>query len=621
MKILSILSRMILSLRMELVLLSLYTCILIIYCVNPYVINPAEFTLYTKYFIPFGFLIWMFVSFRLTLLIVKSIPLKWLQINKIVENPKKIIINQTGLAFILFLISQIIVAAVIAVILVNIFSSGFYLFKLLFELYLIYFGLPFIWAWFIGLSIGIVCAYYSRRKTILLSSALLIWVIMIFSIEYRVVSGSIFIENRWPYIDPIYSLTFLTENTWIKLIYLACSIGVFIAFTKIRRATIGLAVSMIITVLVTFTTYNIQSQSQSDEILMGNDFRLYEEIKDKDHENIIPTDNWKITGLKIDTQSKYPIIIDLTLDNKDDVVRFSINEQFSISHVKSGEKNLAFKQKGNIVEVKPNGVQSMVLYYENNLGTSFYPLMSNAVLLPFEANWYPQNSISNHFTIDSRGTLYANFEAKKCEHVELVALEESYSWQGDHLDCLSIIKGAYEQVELPKTKLFVYQPFLTKKQNYVELQDQLGEVRNELCRLFKNIKDSDYCTSDVRNILIVPKSMSTTALSLYDSTVSNGSYTFYVNPFLDVNYKPVTAHIEELSTFLIPYRFLEGEKLIYFMSQYLIEKLGIEPIGYLEWVVEDSSISEEEWVNYTNLTIKEKEKVLIQMAAEMGAED
>lgn len=621
MKSLPVLARMSLSIKIDLVFISLFSCILIIYCSNPYVINPAEFTLYTKYFIPVGFFVWLLASFRLHLLITNSIPLKWLAINELVQKPMRIIINQISVAFICFLTLQILIAGIIASMTVITFSSGFALFKLIFGLYLIYFALPFIWAWFIGLSISIIYTYYSHKKAILFFSVFLLWIITVFSLEYGFVSFNIFIENRWPYIDPIYNLTFLKKNVLVKLIFLICSIGVCFVFMKIRRYIVGAAISVILIIFVTFTIYSVESQSRLDEILLANDYRLYQQIKDKVHDNIKMTDNWRITGVKVEAESQHPIQIELTLDEKEDLVRFSINEQFKIAHIESEEKNLAFEQKGSTVEVETNGVQSMVLYYENTLGTSFYPLMSNAILLPYEANWYPQSTNSNHYIVDASGTLHANVETKTCEYVKFVVGEENYSWQGDNLGCLSIIKGAYEQIETQETKLFVYKPFLTKKKNYMKLQDRLVSVRSELCHLFKQLNDNNYCTNEIQTITLIPKSLSTTNLSLYDSTVSNGNYTFYVNPFLDVNYKPVASHIEELSTFLIPYRILEEEQLSFFISQYLIEKLDIEPIGYLEWVMKDSSITPEEWDRFTKLTIEEKEKALIQMATEIRGRD
>lgn len=617
MKSFPVLLRIILSLKIDLVLISLFSCILIIYCSNPYVINPAEFTLYTKYFIPVGFFVLLIASFRLHLLITKSIPLKWLAINELVKKPMRIVINQISVSIICFLILQILIAGIIASTTVITFSSGFDLFKLIFELYLIYFALPFIWSWFTGLSISIIYTYYSRKKAILFFSVFLLWIITIFSLEYRLESFSIFIENRWPYIDPIHNLTFLKEKVLVKLIYLICSIGVCFVFMKIRRSILGFAISVILIIFVIFATYSVQSHSQLDAILLANDHKLYQQIKDKVHDNIKMTDNWRITGVKVEAESQHPIQIEITLDKKRDLVRFSINEQFSIAYIESEEKNLVFAQQGSTVEVETNGVQSMVLYYENTLGTSFYPLLANVISLPFEANWYPQSTNSNHYTVDSSETFHANVENKNCEHVELVVGEENYSWQGDNLDCLSIIKGAYEQIEIPEMKLFIYKPFLTKKKNYIKLQDQLVSIRRELCHLFKHLKDNNYCTNGIQTVTIIPKSLNTTGLSLYDSTISNGNYTFYVNPFLDVNYKPVTAHIEELATFLIPYRLFEEEQLSFLISLYLIEKLDIESNGYLEWVMEDSSITPEVWDTYTKLTIKEKEKALIQMAKEM----
>jgi hypothetical protein len=617
----SVLLRMILSIKIDLVVISVFSSILIFYCSNPYVINPAEFTLYTKYFIPIGIFIWLLVSFRLHLLITNSIPINWLTINKLVKKPKRIVLSQISIAFICFLTLQILIAGIIASSTVITFSSGFDLFKLIFKLYWIYFALPFIWSWITGLSISIIYAYYSHKKAISFFGVFLLWIIALFSLEYGLVSFNVFIENRWPYINPLFNLTLLRENILVKLVYLICSIGVCFVFMKIRRTIVGFAISVILIIFVTFTTYSVQGKFQLDEILLVNDYKLYHQIKDKTHGNIKMTDNWRITGVKVEPESQHPIQIELTLDEKEDLVRFSINEQFSIDHIESEGKNLEFKQQGSTVEVETNKVRSMVLYYKNTLGSSFYPLMSNVILLPFEANWYPQSINSNLYKVDSSGTLHTNVQTKSCKHVEIIEGEEDYSWHGDNLDCLSIMKGAYKQIEIEKTKLFVYEPFLTKKKNYIKLKDQLVSIRSELCKLFINLKDTNYCTNEIKTITIIPKSLSTTNLSLYDSTVTNGNYTFYVDPFLDVNYKPVTAHIEELATFLISYRLLENEQLSFFISQYLIEKLNIEPIGYLEWVMDNSSIKSEEWDRYTKLTIEEKEKVLIQMAKEMGRRD
>ncbi|MED5053432.1 hypothetical protein P9850_16685 [Anoxybacillus rupiensis] len=621
MRLLYVLLRMVLSIKIDMILICVFSCILIFYCSNPHTINPVEFILYTKYLVPVGVCVWLFVSFRLHLLITNSIPINWITINEIVQKPKKIVVNQISTTFICFLILQILIAGIIASAIVMTFSAGWNLFAFIFKLYWIYFVLPFIWSWITGLSISIIYAYHSHKKAILFFDVFLLWVITLFFLEYKLASFNVFIENRWPYIDPLFSLTFLKENVLIKLVYLICSIGACFVFVKIRRTMVGIAISVILIIFVTFTTDSVQSKSQLDKILLANDYKLYHQIKNKTYSNIKMTDNWRITGVQVEPGSRYPIQIKLTLDKKENLIRFSINEQFKIDHIKSEGKNLSFKQQGSIVEVETNGVQSMVLYYKNTFGSSFYPLTSNIVLLPFEANWYPQSTHSNLYTIDSSGTFHTNVQTKKCKRIEIIEGEENYSWHGDHLDCLSIIKGPYKQIEIQNTKLIVYEPFLTKTKNYRELKDQLVSIRSELCKLFTNLKNTNYCTNEIETIVIIPKSLSTTNLSLYDSTVTNGSYTFYVDPFLDVNDKPVTAYVQELSTFLIPYRLFENEQISIFASQYLMEKLHIQPSGYLRTIVEKSSINSESWNHYTKLTMEEKEKALIQMAQEMRRKD
>ncbi|WP_243292185.1 hypothetical protein [Bacillus sp. FJAT-47783] len=619
MKSLPVLLRMLLSLKVDLAVVFLFSCILVFYCSNPYVINPVEFTLYTKYFIPVGVLVWVIASFRLHILITKSIPLKWLTINEFVEKPIRILIKQISFLFIFFTIFQILTGVIISSAIVIIFSSSFGLFKLIFKLFWIYFTLPFIWSWVIGLFSSIIYSYYSHKKGILFFTVFLLWIMVIFSLEYGLDSFNIFIENRWPYIDPLFHLTFLKEKLLHQSVYLISSVGILLIVICFRQLSVGLTLTVTLILFVTFTTSSVQSKLWlDDETILANDNKLYNQIKNRIQSNIQFTNNWKITGVNVEPHSQYPIQIELTLDEREDLIRFSINEQFLIDHIESEGKNLEFKQQGRSVEVETTGIQSMVLYYKNTIGTSFHPLTSNNIILPFEANWYPQPTNSNHYIVDSNGTIHANVEANECGQVELVFGKGRYSWQGDNLGCLSIIKGPYKEIEIRETKLIVYQPFLTKKQNYIEMLEQLELVRDEICHLFKDLNFNNYCKSKTQTITIIPKSLSTTNLSLYDSTVSHGNFTFYVNPLLDVNHQPVTTHIEELSTFLIPYRLSEDVQFSIYISQYLIEKLDIEPIGYLEWIIEDSSITSKEWRSYTNLTLGEKEKVLLQMATEMG---
>ncbi|WP_461200508.1 hypothetical protein [Anoxybacillus sp. TBDG-1] len=222
MKWFSILFRMIANMKLDVALISIYLGILVFYCINPYTINPAEFILYKKYLLPIGVVVWLLASFRLHLLIMTSTPVDWILMNHIIQKPKKIIVNQITILFACFLILQILIAGVVASTIVVNYSAGWDLFKFLFRLYWLCFILPFISVWLIGLLISTIDAYYSHKKAMLLLGVFLLWIMTLFSLEYS--PFQVFIENRFSYIDPLFSLTFLKENVWIQLVYVVCSI-------------------------------------------------------------------------------------------------------------------------------------------------------------------------------------------------------------------------------------------------------------------------------------------------------------------------------------------------------------------------------------------------------------
>ncbi|WP_244513431.1 hypothetical protein [Oceanobacillus limi] len=384
----------------------------------------------------------------------------------------------------------------------------------------------------------------------------------------------------------------------------------------IKHKIIVSLISIAFLFFITYGVYSAEYNLQIDKKLLANDYQLYQQVEDTVKNNTEMTDNWRITGVDLEAESEYPIRIRLSIDKGSDLVRFSINEQFSISHVLSQNKNLEFEQYRNVVEIATNGVQSLTIYYEETLGTSFFPITSNVIYLPAESNWYPQYKNLKQYTVDSIGNFHSNVETNSCKRNEIVFGQSNYSWQGNNPNCLSIIKGPYERLEIHDTDLVIYQPFTTKRSNYVELKEHLLVVQNELCQLFYSSKDKLNCSVDPHSIVITPKSIGTDAFSLYDSTTHNGQYTFYVNPFLDVNDRPVTTHLMELSTFLIPYRLLEDEKLSILVSQYLNEKLDIETTGYINWVRDSSSITSEEWDDFSGLSIGDKEKILKHMFSE-----
>lgn len=623
MKTYSVLLRMIYSLKIELVLVIAFTCIQVFYCINPYVINPVEFILYTKYLMVIGFIVWSYASFQLHNLILNSFPLKWLKLNEIIHNPTRIMVNQLFVVFISFLIFQLLIAGIIASTIIIIFESGFTLFKFIIKLYFIYFILPLVWSWFIGLMLSVIYTYYSFKKFILVFSVFFIWLIVIFYFDYSLTRFNLFIENYRPYIDPVFNLQFINENLFMKLLLIFVSILVFVLFIKFKNLIGGFILSSVIIIFaMIFLTSNIQDRYLIDKTLLFNNNKLYEQVKN--NKNVKIGDNlskdWEITSIRVDPSDKHPIKVELTLNKKKDIVYLYLNEQFEIEKVKSEGEKLNFKQDGNLVKIETHGVKSLSLYYKNTIGTSFYPLMKNVILLPHQSNWYPQTNNFQNYIIDSHGTLHTNSELKKCKQFELIIGKTKYQRKGNNFDCLSILTGPYKELEIQKTKFVVYQPFLTKKKNFINLLKELRLIRDEICNMFLNEIENmslnpNYCKEDIHTITIIPKTIETDSLSIYDSSLSNGNYIFYVNLFLDVNYKPVTEHVIELATFLIPYKLLEDEKLSLLLSYYLIEKLNIEPMGYLDEVMKNvSTIELEEWDNFIQLTTDEKEEFLKQIA-------
>lgn len=607
----------ILRARFALLLIMLFSLILLIYCCNPFVINPAEFILYTRYFVPIGILTWFIFGLNVHLLIINSLPIEWLSINKLIFRPERKLLKFLGLIFILFILFQIFMAFIISIISLFTFNSGLGLFKLNFKLYMIYFALPFTYSWIASLCLIIIYKYYSLKRSLMFLSIFVLWIATTLYLEHNQIYPNVFINNNFPFIDPIFSLTFIKENVVAKIIYLISLLTIFFIIVLVRRELFGYLISITYLVLLTIAinNYSEDVSKKVNDVTFNNDFKLYETVKNKNDNSLITgNDKWRITEVNVEPESEYPIKIILTLDHPYDFLSFTLNEQFKISKILSKDNELVFKQQDNIVEVETKGQDYIELYYESTYGTTFYPLMSNVIILPFESNWYPIANDYNHFMVDSLGYIYANVDKKDCENVEMVIGQSNYKWKGDKLDCLSIIKGAFDYIELENTKLLVYQPFITTRQNYIDLLNNLELINIELCDLIYNI---DYCTSEIQSISIIPKSMQTNSITLFDSTFTKGNYTFYVNPFLDVNYRPLNEHIKELATFLIPYRLVEDEELSFYLSQYLTEVLEVDTLNYLDFMIEDSSIDKVKWNNYLLLSTIEKRKVLNKMIQEV----
>ncbi len=297
MKSVFILSRTASQLKVETILMFTFSGILVFYCLNPYTINPVEWMLYTKYLVPIGMAVCLLFSFRLHVSLFTSTPIHWIAMNNLMPKPQKMIFCQVLIALACFLALQLALAGIIAGAIVVNYSAGWDLFVFLFPLYLIHFLLPFLWAWLIGLSTSDVYAYHSPKKAMLLLGVLVLWIIVLFSLEYRDPSFSLWVKHRWPYIDPLFSLTFQKERVLIKLAYILSSIAVYGVFRNMRHSFAGLTASVMIMLFVTFFLQHIQSKFELDGILLANDVKLYHQIKDQAQVgNITLNGHWRIKG-------------------------------------------------------------------------------------------------------------------------------------------------------------------------------------------------------------------------------------------------------------------------------------------------------------------------------------
>ncbi|WP_077299834.1 hypothetical protein [Virgibacillus pantothenticus] len=190
----------------------------------------------------------------------------------------------------------------------------------------------------------------------------------------------------------------------------------------------------------------------------------------------------------------------------------------------------------------------------------------------------------------------------------LISTKSTFTWNKKQSECLSIIDGPFYNFVLDDIQFIVYIPFITKEENYLELINDIYRVRDGICELSKK---NNYCSKEtIKSISIIPKSLSSSSASVFDTVNLNGHYLFSVNLFADVGYKPITKHISELIAVQISYRMLEDDKLSIFFGQYLIELLDIESLGYIDWMVENHEIDIEIWEDYKVLNTTKKKEYL-----------
>lgn len=615
----NLLLRLCLQLKKELYIIVFISLFTIFYCVNPYVINPFEFTLYTNLIIPIGFIIWLFISLRIHLAVVSSIPLEWLKLNKVSNSPKKILFYQIILILILFIVLQLLICLIISSIIVIIFSSNIILFKSIFNLYTIYYSLPFLWAWLIGGTIGTLYLLHPYKQPNLYTIIVSLWILTVYMLEIWISPVNIIIDNDLFYIDPIINFAFLVKNTIFKCMLIIVLITVYGLFIKLKNQSIKVILSFMVIFFTTTTIYSSDHQTSLESELMKNDYSLFNNLNSGLETDLEIFNDWSVTGIYYEAESEYPLISEITLHQEKENIEFTLNEQFSISHIQSEDVKLSFDEKENVYSVETIGLEKLLIYYKFTKGTSFYPLTKEVTYLPYQANWYPQNNNITHYKIDETGSIQPNIQTYECEKVQTELIGNSFEWKGDDVNCLTLINGPYEKVKIQGTELVVYNPFLTKKENYINLKGELGDIKEELCTLIEKgrIERDSYCMFDINEINIIPKSINSSPISLYDSTITQGSYTFNVNLFLDVNYNPVTTYLTEIATILIPFRILENEEISLYISTYLIEKLDIKTHGQIEFLLHTHGIEDAGLDKFSQLSLIDKEKFIIQRLSEL----
>lgn len=294
--------------------------------------------------------------------------------------------------------------------------------------------------------------------------------------------------------------------------------------------------------------------------------------------------------------------------HKSEYINFSLNEQFEIAAITSGDKKLGYTKKDNLIRVNTEKSTEIEILYGTTLGTSIYPMLEKFTYLPFYSNWYPEKVHINHFELDNSVYIEPNVEIQSCEN-PFISTDNSINWKvTEEFDCLSIIHGPFHHFKLDDIDWVVYIPFLTTKYNYLKVVNNINKIKEVICK----IGDSKgNCSNEkIKSITIVPKSISTSSVSVLDTVEINGHYHFNVNIFTDVGYKPITTHLTELASVQIAYRTVEDKELSVFMGQYIIETLNIKSLGHIDFMAFQYEIDQEEWDKYKSLDLAGKEQYL-----------
>lgn len=597
--------RLLKSLKFELILVSLYCVILTVYSVNWFALNPFEFILYTRYFVFPGILLWSILSSRYHLKMFNNFPLKWLELNNLYQNPKRINYKIVSTSITLFIVVNLINGLVISALLQLIYASNLSMSLHIFKTYLAYYFLIFLFAWILGIYIGYLISSHSKTKQITYIITALILLTLTAYIDYSKNLNQ-FVNWGDQFIHPILNLGDLTGVYFLRLIFFI-TITLLFLFVIIFRDNFVIVLS-IVSVILYLTITSFIPPNTIDQTLQMNDTKLYETLAELDDFKRQLDEDWELVSIEYLAEDNTPIKVRLDNVHKNEHINFSLNEQFAIAAITSEGKILDYTREKNLISVNTGGATEIEVEYEATIGTSIYPVLKEFTYLPFYSNWYPAKIHTNHFELDHMRNIEPNVETSFCKNPYILN-GYSINFEIDNVyDCLSIIHGPFHHFELDEINWVVYIPFLTTKNNYSDLVNNIEEIKELVCRISNS--GEDCIPNGIKGISIVPKSLSTSPVSVLDTVETNGYYHFNVNIFTDVGSSPITTHLSELAAVQLAYEEVKEVELSIFMGQYIVEVLNVESEGHIDLLVAQYDIEQEKWYKYKSLDLTAKEQYL-----------
>lgn len=411
---------------------------------------------------------------------------------------------------------------------------------------------------------------------------------------------------RDQFIHPILNFGDLTVVNFPKLIFFITITLLFLLVIKFRGNFV--IIFSITAVVLYLTNTSFIPSNTIDQKLRMNDAKLYERLKERDDFNRQLSEDWELKNIEYLAEGNTPIKVIIDNVHRNKHINFSLNEQFEIAAITAEDKILDYTREKNLISVNTEGSTEIEIQYEATIGTSIYPMLKKFTYLPFYSNWYPEKIHINHFELDHMGNIEPNVETSSCKN-PYISPEYSVKLEiNNEYDCLSIIRGPFYHFKLDEINWVVYIPFLTTKNNYSELVNNIEKIKGVVCTI-SNLS-GDCIPKMIEGISIVPKSLSTSPVSVLDMVETNGYYHFNVNIFTDVGSSSITTHLSELAAVQLAFEAIKDVELSIFMGQYIVELLNIESAGHVDLLVAQYDINQEEWHKYKSLDLTSKEQYL-----------